>query len=727
MITNLRYDKFNNVMIIKEYGKKVLSYKPFIRTFYAKSGQFESNRYFTVETSNKRHFFTKELVDKIVIHDTNKTDLFDKLLTTRSDLLYLYDLAPEYQYLNYNDNIKLSSDYNVCYLDIENDDDLNVEEAKSPIFLITLLYKDVLEWKMATFNFNNYSSERIMLREFFKFLLDVVFPDVVLGWNVIGFDLTYIMNRAKVLGVSYDKNKLRLIEFVNGSDIIIKKEGYGVLKDTGGMSLQAMSTFFLKRGKLDLDGMKAGELFRKDPIRAIKYNRNDVQLVKDLDDRLNMIQFLIKIQEVSNVLIRDTFFNSIVIDNMLIRRYPDYVFPSKEFGFNETEKFEGGYVFPSAKGVFEDVILMDYASMYPSIILTFNISPDTKTSVGYDYHIDGVGFKAEPYGIFKETIKFLYDKRLFLKGELKKFKDSDSMEYRNTDTLQSAYKTILNSVYGVMGYPKFRLYDVDIAKSITSMGRKMIKMIRSECEDNGLGVLIAGDTDSCFLQVKIDPQVIIDKVNNEFIPKYLSVYKLKENYLKMELKDRYEKMALFGKKKVYIAKIKDSNKFLIKGFSTEKYDTPKKIRVLYKEIIETLFNGGTIDVLKYREIVNSMSLEELSMIKKFNKPKDQYKVMPQHLKALKFSEKYLPIAEDTKTSNLIHMVFCKIDEAKYPMEKKQDVIIIDDNIKTLPEGIEINYEKYFQFFFIQKLEDLYEVFNVKYEELDEKAEDNIEE
>jgi DNA polymerase elongation subunit (family B) len=716
-ITNLKYDYKNFDILIKRYGSKTIDREKLSRVFFIKKGTQKTSSAFEVSSCGKQHFFTKEEVERVTITNPKYMNLFDDIILTRPDLVYLYDLSgyhAEYQYLFYKEDVQLSSEYNVAYLDIETDDSLDAESALKPILMISLKYKDRNIWKISTFDIKDFPSERHFLREFFKFINDDVFPDLVLGWNVIEYDLAYLVNRAKRIGISYDKEKFRMIEFINGMDIIIKKEGYGVMKDTGGMSLNNVSSHFLGRGKTEVN-MTFGKLYRSDHKLAMEYNQNDVNLVHELDDKLQMVEFLKRIQDVSGVLMRDTFFNSAVIDTMILKRYSNYVFPSKKPEDEiVTEEYEGGYVFTPPKGVFENVISIDFSAMYPSIILTFNISPDTKTDKDPTFRIDGVGFKAEPYGIFKETIKFLYDARLKMKKDLKELKP-DSIEYRNLDTLQSAYKTILNSFYGVMAYKKFRLYDVDIAKSITSMGRKLLKVLKSEIEAKKYGMVIYGDTDSCFIQTHMDAKELVDKINKEIIVTYLNIYKVKDNYLNVELKDEYDRIALFGKKKIYVAKLKGTENFFIKGFSTEKYDVPKKIRVHYKEIIKNLFGNIAVDLEYYNKELHKMSLLDLGMVKKFNKPKDSYKVVPQHLKALNFSEKYLPITEDTTRSNLVKMLFVTIkDREKYGLGKKDklDALVIDENIKELPEGIEVDYDKYYEFFFIKKLEDLFDVFNI---------------
>ena len=173
-------------------------------------------------------------------------------------------------------------------------------------------------------------------------------------------------------------------------------------------------------------------------------------------------------------------------------------------------------------------------------------------------------------------------------------------------------------------------------------------------------------------------------------------------------------MALFGKKKRYVAKFKDSEEFYQKGIDTQKYDVPKMFRDLMEEIIKKLFNNESIDFTEYYNRILNKSASEYVVLKRFNKPKDAYKVMPQHLRALRWTEKYIGISEETERARLVGMLFVHTN-GKFA-EHPTDVMIYDD-IDILPEGIKIDYDKYFEFFLIQKMQDLYDVFNVNYPEL----------
>ena len=162
-------------------------------------------------------------------------------------------------------------------------------------------------------------------------------------------------------------------------------------------------------------------------------------------------------------------------------------------------EFEGAVVLSPIKGVRENVIVLDLASLYPMSMMTLNASPETKSPDGELVAPNGVRFKKSPDGLTRMILKELIESRL----EKKRLRDRyplGSDEYRKYDLQQAAIKVITNSYYGVSGYPRFRLYDRDIAAATTSVGRAIIRHTKSGIESRGYEV-VYGDTDSCMVTV----------------------------------------------------------------------------------------------------------------------------------------------------------------------------------------------------------------------------------
>ncbi len=705
-VTNIRsFDFFDGKspvteIWIKQKDSKEILRVPYHRVFFTNAGSFKTKvGAFTVEPSDKQYYFTKQPVDRITITNPAAFKVFDSYPVRQ---LYNYDLTPEYQYLLYS-GVEWSTEYDIMELDIETDDSIDSETAPEEVLMVGIKFRG----KITTFDLDGYEgNERAMLEAAFKFITNECFPDVIIGWNVRDFDKKYLTTRAKNIGAKYDYYRWTMIEFVNLWDVLEKKFGWGLMKETGGRSLKKVAQHFLGRTKVEID-MPFGKLYRHDRHKAIYYNETDNQLTEDLNERLRCIHFLIAIQSVSGVPLRDCFWESYVIDFMILHRYSNYVFPSKDTSdVAKSVQYEGGYVLNAPTGIFENVAIFDFASMYPSIILTFNISPDSKMKYGTgDYKIDDVSFKKHPYGIFKETTKFLYDQRLRLKGELKQIKDEESIDYKNKDALQSAFKTILNSFYGVCAFQKFRFYDVDLAKTITSMGRKLIKVLKAGVEQYKLGEGLYGDTDSMFVQYKTDTNKILGAINNIIIPEYIAIYGIQENYVKVEIGKDFEWIIFFGKKKNYIAKPRGQEKLYIRGFFTERYDTPDPIRKMAYEMMKTLSRKENLDLTPYYEKIRALSLQDIAIVKRLNKDPEDYTSDPQHLVALEHSKVHMPdLDPNIYDSNIVRMLYVK-SEKHVAME-----LAIDDDVQKLPDDFIIDYDRYIVFFLFKKMGELFLIF-----------------
>jgi DNA polymerase elongation subunit (family B) len=709
LLTNIRYDKTNDILFGKFYLDKELHELPWKHTFFAKAGKFKSSSILKVSPATKCHYLTNELVDKVT---SSIKDPFSSSPKETKDCLYQYDISPEYQYLLYN-NIEFSEKLIVAYLDIETADDLNAEEAKSPILLINVIWNDNETYHGKVFSKNDYKTEKLMLEDFFHFINDVLWPDIILGWNVVNYDRQYLKSRAERLKVKINWNKFLLISWQEGIDIVLALFGYAIIKEATSLSLDNVAKHFLKEGKMKFEGSMK-DFYNKHTKLAIEYNYKDNKLVKKLDQKLKLTDFIRNMQKISGVLLRDSLHYSKIIDLIVLRKYPDLVFPSKWESKDLIEDYEGGYVIQPPIGVFENVVGFDFASLYPSIVLTFNVSPDSKDING-DINIDGIKFNSKKPGLMKQVLEFIYTERFRLKSLLKDY-DKESFEYITTNLLQTAYKNIMNSFYGVMAYEHFRFFDVEVAKSITFPGRMLLNYIPDKVKNTKMGEVIYGDTDSFFVICKDDPEKILKLINEKFVPEFVNSYSpnIEKNYIRMEINNKFKKMAVFGKKKVYICQF-DNGELYYKGHSITKYDTPKCIRIMFDEIIKDLFNGKDVDLSKYMDTIRKTPMHDLVMPKKFNKAKTDYKVDPQHLRALEFSQKCFideKLSEETvNRANLVRMIFIKADKEKWT--DAYDALIIDDNITKLPNGIEIDYDKYATFFFHQKLEDVLSVFKQK--------------
>ena len=186
----------------------------------------------------------------------------------------------------------------------------------------------------------------------------------------------------------------------------------------------------------------------------------------------------------------------------------DEVIPNKS-GANFADRSSaegnvGGYVREPDKGLHENLVQFDFRSLYPSIIISKNISPDVMEYGDVenedDYYISpehGFKFKKSPRGFIPSVIDKILQERFRIKREMKA--STDDTERKSLDVQQQAIKRLANTMYGIYGFPRFRWYSFDCAKAITAWGRLYIKSSIKKAEDYGFHTIYA-DTDGFYVK-----------------------------------------------------------------------------------------------------------------------------------------------------------------------------------------------------------------------------------
>ena len=371
-----------------------------------------------------------------------------------------------------------------------------------------------------------FTSEATMLTRFINAFAEIQ-PTVISGWNTDNYDIPYLVNRIKkILGaqavkklspagiVEWSKSRERYKIFgVSSLDYLTlyKKFTYTELPN---YRLDTVAKFELGRGKVEYDG-DLNQLFATDIHKFIEYNMVDVNLVYDLDDKLQLIPLARTICHKGHVPYEDVYYASKYLDGAAIvdLKRNGFVAPNKQFRFIEEETaadaLAGAYVMPPIPGLYKWIYDLDLTSLYPSIIMTINISPETKVTVIRNWDQELL-LKSEPQtvtlndGTFIQDVKqwltdnkysvasngavYRNDQRGFLPTILEKwfderviFKDKrdtfevGSEDYKFYDAMQLTQKVLLNSFYGVLGLKTFRFYDLDNAGAITAVGQSVIK------------------------------------------------------------------------------------------------------------------------------------------------------------------------------------------------------------------------------------------------------------
>ena len=365
-------------------------------------------------------------------------------------------------------------------------------------------------------------------------------PTIISGWNSDGFDIPYLYNRIRQLCGPATANRLSPIGKVRYSD---RQERY---KIAGVSSLDYLALYRkftytqqpnyrldtigrmeVNMGKIAYEG-SLDELFREDLEKFILYNLQDVKIIVELDKKLNLIELVRGICHVGHVPYEDYNMSSRFLEGtivtylhrkgIIVTDKPQDAREKMEALDAGEEGFIGAFVKEPEPGLYEWVYSLDLQSLYPSIIMSLNISPETKVGfvrnwnmeqhfrkeivayvvqevgndttaeLDYDSFMDfikennltvssnGVLYTNDKRGIIPEVLETWFAQRVEYKDLMKKYANEGNKEKTAYyDRRQHIQKIFLNSLYGVLGLPVFRFYDVDNAAAVTITGQDVIK------------------------------------------------------------------------------------------------------------------------------------------------------------------------------------------------------------------------------------------------------------
>ena len=448
------------------------------------------------------------------------------------------------------------------------------KEAASPITAITVFdgseyhtwgfheWNDRGEYE-GRVNYHQCGDEKNLIAKFLQFWTNN-YPHIITGWNIDHFDMPYIYNRiTNVIGENVARHlspfkicnpKERLIHNKDVSEVNIlgidsldyielyKKYTYSAQES---YSLNHIAFVELGEKKLDYSEVKSlVELEETNYDKFIRYNVKDVELVQGIDDKMKLIDVHVTIAYQAKLGFSDAASPVKIWDSIIYHHlcYDNIVVPINRI--QEKEDFPGAYVKDPIVGFHDWIVSFDLASLYPSLIRQFNISPetivdgaiipatvdefvngsiDTTEAIDNDYTVTANGqmYKKGEQGVLPYLMEWLYNIRKETKGsmikaqkELQSLQDG-SDEYKTTSNLitqlnnkQMAAKILLNSAYGALGNRYFRFFDLRLASSIPLSGQMGIRWIADRLNlyfNDMLGDdkdrIIAIDTDSNYLNL----------------------------------------------------------------------------------------------------------------------------------------------------------------------------------------------------------------------------------
>ena len=388
-------------------------------------------------------------------------------------------------------------------------------------------------------NVHVFDNEKNLLLAFLNYYEEVC-PTIITGWNIDFFDVPYLYNRIKNVCGKQNADRLSHIGQCFWSPYR-QKYSFGGVNILDYLNLYKTYTYTLEpsytldyiakkelgRGKVEYSG-NLDELFEKDLEKFIEYNIVDVELIVAMDEKLQFIELCRAVCHAGFVPYEDYIFSSKWLEGACLaylkkkglvasNKPKDRKERMQALRDNNEEKFIGAYVKEPIVGKYDWIYDLDLTSLYPSIIMTLNISPETKVGkiqnwdperwikgeeqtyklVGKDgslYEYDrkelneviidgnlgvaanGVLYSQDSPGLIADILNDWFEKRVEFRKLEKQYGDAgDTEKYEFYAKRQLVQKILLNSMYGVLGLPAFRFYDIDNAEAVTVTGQTVIK------------------------------------------------------------------------------------------------------------------------------------------------------------------------------------------------------------------------------------------------------------
>ena len=527
-----------------------------------------------------------------------------------------------------------------------------------------------------------FADEKALLLAFLG-CVERIDPDLFIGWNVVNFDFRFLQNKADQLRLPFliGRNKTKAFWRQQQNDESrhflmipgrVVLDGIDTLKSAtysfSSFSLENVGHELLGRGKL-IHQSKNSVLESYDPLYKAKeirrqfnqeketlaaYNLEDCQLVWDIFKKTDLINFAIERSSLTGLEMDRVGGSVAAFDNLYLPRLHRKGYVAPNIGdYRAGLTAPGGYVMESVPGMHDSVLVLDYKSLYPSIIRTFNVDPyarvaalsedEAATIPGYD----GASFSKSEY-ILPDIIRQLWLAR-------------DKAKQENNKALSQAIKIIMNSFYGVLGTPGCRIHDSRLTSSITKRSHDVILQTVELIEDAGYTV-IYGDTDSVFValgkrfensQAGSIGKQLIQHINQFWQSSLKAEYGI-ESCLEMEYETHFIKFFMptirgseKGSKKRYAGMIEDAqgNRHIkFKGLETVRTDWTVLAKEFQQALYEKVFNNEPYDEyirLFVTDLKNGKHDSKLIYRKRLRqKLKDYIKNIPPHAQAAIKAERY---------------------------------------------------------------------------------------
>ena len=541
----------------------------------------------------------------------------------------------------------------------------DIRAANEEVLLITV--KELATKRIITFGSKSYvnpredviyvncKDEHNLLTQFLEFWTKS-YPDVITGWNTDFFDMPYLIRRIERELGDGESNKMSPWGYVNERKTFIKGNEEIHYDIVGIAQLDYLELYkkytYSKQESYRLDYIAEQELGDKKKVNPgdsfkdfytnhwqqfVDYNIHDVELVDKLEDKMRLIELHLTMAYNAKINFEDVYSQVRMWDTIIYNhlRKKGIVVPAKSYSGKDAQ-FEGAYVKDPIIGLHKWMASFDLNSLYPHLIMQYNISPETLTSEKISVTVDkllnqeidttyvkqrdlaltanGWTYTKEFKGFMPELMEQMYANRSKFKKQMLKIEQ----EYQNDKTkihllkdisrlnnLQMAMKIALNSAYGAMGNQYFRYFDIRMAEGITTSGQLSIRWMANKLnaflnktlKTEGKDYVVAIDTDSIYLtlellvektcQGKTDEQKIkfMDKICEDVFQPFIdSGYQELADYMNAYSQKMQMKREVLADKGIWTAK----KRYILNVHNSEgvQYEKPK-IKVMGLEMVKS--------------------------------------------------------------------------------------------------------------------------------------------
>lgn len=529
------------------------------------------------------------------------------------------------------------------------------------------------------------------ITDFYNYVIEKD-PDIIAGYNSNHFDWLYLIDRSRHLGIKFDIGRRK--------DVLPSPSTYGHISIPGRLSLDlynyAEEIPEIKLKSLDvvadyLGVMKRSERTLIDYMEfpkywgdqskrylLLKYNKEDVISTEGLAQKF--LPFALQLSNLTRMPLDQVGAASVGYRLEWFLMFEAYkageLIPNRlEEEYAET--YKGAVVIQPSPGIHEDVAVLDFTSMYPNIMIKYNVGPDTivvnePCDPGEHNIAPEVGhcFRREPQGFFKNVLVKLLELRKALRQELRKYQPG-TPEYIIIDERQKAIKILANATYGYMGWIGARWYCKSCAEAVTAWGRKTILTAIDIARSLGLKVMY-GDTDSLFVEaVPGKVEELVRRITEE---------------LGFEIKiDKVYKRIFFTEAKKRYAGLLEDGRIDIVGFEAVRGDWAEIAKEVQETVTEILLREEDVNkAVEYvRNIIGMLNegkipIEKLVIWKTLTKPLEEYEAEAPHVSvARKLTRKGIKIGVGDKIGYVVVKGSGKVSDRAEPYQFVKDPKLVD--------------------------------------------------